>query len=126
MSVSCSGRRVAAANGEYVGVAVPYGYDKAVIERRNTLVPNDKAQFVALIFEWYAGGASLAEITRRLNAMRVPTSSGAQWRSSTIRSMLLNPIYIGQIRWNGSLYSGLHEAIVPLDLFWAAQARLNS
>lgn len=86
-------------------------------------------------------GTSL--IARRLNNMCVPAKSGGDWSVATIRDILINPVYTGKIRWNWRrsvkkmvdgqveisrprsndcvIYPGLHPAIIPDEVFNAAQ-----
>lgn len=87
----------------------------------------------------------MQQIARYLNEMRIPPVRNAYWEKATIRDILSNPVYAGKIRWgwrkakkkmvdgkaivthpkNHSedciLVKGLHEAIVPEELFNKAQ-----
>ena len=89
-------------------------------------------------------------IAHRLDAFEIPSPSGGKWCGSTIARMLRNPAYIGKVRWGKKktrkavvdgvptskryyvpddstvIVDGLHEAIVPQDLWEAVQARINS
>jgi Recombinase len=52
--------------------------------------PGLRPEVVARILDEHAGGTSLGEIARRLNADGVPTSQGGrQWWASTVRAVLL-------------------------------------
>lgn len=52
------------------------------------------------IFEWAAQEVPTEEIARRLTAEGVPTKSGQRnWRGSTIRGILDNPLYKGEMTW---------------------------
>ncbi len=84
-------------------------------------------------------------IARRLNSLGIPCTRSDYWEKATIRDMLLNPAYAGRIRWgwrksvkkitNGKssvqrpwnyddsciVVPGLHEAVVPPEMFDRAQ-----
>ena len=88
-------------------------------------------------------------IANKLNGMKVPTRKGGDWTTSTIRGILSNPVYIGKIRWNSRptvknvvdgeivktrprakeedliLVDGLHEAIIDVDIYAAAQQKFS-
>ncbi len=67
------------------------------------------AEVVRDIFAWRAGGQSMHEIARTLNANGVPTSHRKRknvadyWRPSRIIVILSNTIYKGEFVWNGSV-----------------------
>ena len=153
------GRLAAAKEGKWVSGVAPYGYEKI-------RVPNDKgwtlrpveaeADIVRFIFRLYTSGeeAEDGEVKKlgtyslavRLDCMGVTPPGGAPcWSSTTIQSILENPVYVGKIRWNvhktkkrviGSsvrverytapegeqvFVDGLHPAIVDETVFLAAQ-----
>jgi len=80
-----------------------------------------------------------------LNRMGIPASKGGIWVTASVRDILINPVYIGKLRWNwrpevkkmtgGSikvarprakadecmLVDGLHEGIIDEGVFTAAQ-----
>lgn len=60
----------------------------------------DEHPWLVQIFEWAADGVSLGEIRRRLDAAQVPTKSGkAHWSTPTLRGILDNPFYKGEMTW---------------------------
>jgi hypothetical protein len=85
----------------------------------------------------------IQQIARQLNEMRIPPSRHDYWVKSTIRDILINPVYAGKIRWNWRtnqkriingeqvisrprndefvLVDGLHEAIVSDEVFAKTQ-----
>ena len=85
-----AGRAAAAREGKYVGNIPPYGYDRKKIENDSgyTLVPNEKAEIVKSIFEWYTIGAVMPDGTRqrigttnianKLHQMGVQTAKGGR------------------------------------------------
>ena len=97
-----TGRARSAAEGNYLGTRISFGYDKVKRTDRAgyTLVPNSHAPTVQAMFEWYAGGDSANAIAIRLNEMGVLTSTGCKWEASSVRHTLQNPCYIGTTTWN--------------------------
>ena len=107
------GRLAASKEGKHVSGSCPYGYDRVKIkgDKGWTLAINEEeAAVVRYIFRLYLTGEEAedgslrhvgsAEIARRLDALRIPTpSGGSAWSAATIHMMLLNPVYIGKIRW---------------------------
>lgn len=101
------GRILASENGAYVGNVPPYGYRRICIRvpgsRKDvyTLEPDeDQAETVRTVFSLYNSGLGSTSIARRLDAMGIPAPGSTHWSTSTITSILDNPVYIGKIRWN--------------------------
>lgn len=151
------GRIASCKEGKYVCSKAPYGYERVKIDgdKGYTLSPiPEQAEVVRNIFEWYTEGKVLfldgakerigvSLIARELNKLSVKPLKGTVWTSSTIRDILINPVYIGKIRWNWRpekkkmsdgkvikerprtndflLYNGLHEGIVSEEVFEKAQ-----
>lgn len=70
------------------------------------------------IFEWYVReGLGFKGIATRLNRMGVPSPRGGywskttrdEWPMTTIRDMLLNPVYIGDFVWNRLSFGKFHR-----------------
>ncbi len=153
------GRAASAKEGKYVGSKSPYGYERVRIDgdKGYTLkqIP-EQADIVRLIYEWYTHGESQLDgsfrrigttlIAKKLNTMKIPTKNGGAWTANNVRSILINPVYTGKIRWNFRssvkkmdhgeitksrptakngdyiLVEGLHQAIISEDVFKTAQA----
>lgn len=98
-----AGKDQAIIDGDYMGSYRPYGYDILKTQTARTLIPNpDEAPIVKDIFKWFTKeNLSPRKIAERLDAMGVPTYTGAsEWSTSTIKTILNNPTYIGKVRWN--------------------------
>ena len=107
------GRIASVKEGKYVGNKSPYGYRRVKIEHDKgyTLerVP-EEADLIRMIFDLYTIGElqpddtykrlGVSLIVRRLNAMNVPTKTGGKWVVSSVRDILINPVYAGKVRWN--------------------------
>lgn len=145
------GRNESAAEGLWQSPA-PFGYRKVKIPRGKgwTLEPDpDAAPLVRMIFEMYVhdnvGGGKIAE---RLNALGSTTAKGNPWTANAVGQLSRNPVYIGKVRWNDRVSTpriidgqvvvkreknpnavpaeGKHPAIIPLDLWEAAQRSRKS
>lgn len=71
----------------------------------------ERVDIVRRIFIWYAGPASLGfkAIADRLNREGVVSPKGNGWSLSTIRSMIVNTVYIGQVVWNRRAMGKFHR-----------------
>ena len=111
-----------------------------------------QASVVRDVFRWFTAsgedriGVSL--IVRRLNERGIPGPSGKDWTDGSVRGILSNPEYAGFIRTKNrptqkvmvdgvltqtrrrvplsemELYPGLHDAIIPKEVWEAARDRL--
>lgn len=143
------GKIASVKSGDYIGNMNPLGYDKVKIDKSNTLVPNDDADVVRLIFNLYVNeNMGWTRIARKLDSMGIKPRKSEHWNPETIRSILQNPVYIGKIRWNYRqgvksfekgkiirhtprnhdcmIIDGKHEAIIDEDLFNKAQKIIGS
>jgi site-specific DNA recombinase len=112
------GRREKAARGGFAGGAAPLGYKK---DRQGGLVEDqESADTVRRIFAMKEEGATFQAIANRLNSEGIATARGGKWWPATIRYVLDNPKYRGQVeylfRWNGSeshiVRPGSHAVLV--------------
>jgi len=81
---------------------VPYGYRINPERPRDPAgVHRDEAEAAVIqeMYAWYLGdGASLAGLTRRLQALGLLSPRGLRrWNQATVRGILMNPAYTGQI-----------------------------
>jgi len=152
------GRAASVKEGKYVANQPPYGYTRVKLEHQKgwSLQPQpEQAEMVQMIFDLYTHGELQSDgsykrfgvelIVRRLNRMGVPAKKGGLWVSASVRDILINPVYIGKIRWNWRpavkkmvdgkikierprakddeyiMTNGLHKAIISEDVFNEAQ-----
>ena len=110
----------------YVG-PLPFGY-----ERGADGVPepvDEEASAVGEAFEIYAAGDKTHRyIADWFNARGFRTRNTRKsdqfglvgprpFTLDSVRTMLSNPFYLGQVKWKGELYPGKHQAIVSQELF---------
>ncbi|HDH27689.1 MAG TPA: recombinase family protein [Euryarchaeota archaeon] len=98
----------------YLGFNHPFGYD--YIDGSLT-VNFVEADAVKMIYQLYLDGKSMGEIAKRLNRADTPTKRGGKWDKRTISKILKNPLYTGQVLWDGVVRSAPHEALVDEGVF---------
>ena len=147
------GRIAAVKRGCFIGNRAPYGYNKVYDENGDsTLEPNEDAAAVLMAFELYVNeGLSYLQIGRRFDELGIKPLWSDVWEKSSIRQMLTNKHYAGFVYFgstktiksleNGQIKmhttsrvdadeviiaKGKHPAIVPMELFEAAQDKINN
>jgi hypothetical protein len=98
------GMRQAAEAGRWLNRA-PTGYAM----RDAMLIPGELAPIVRRIFELRAAGVSLPEIEAQVGI-----------GYSTVRHIVGNRVYLGQVRLRDEWFPGIHEPLVSAELFEAA------
>lgn len=104
--------RTAMEQGIYVGGQPPYGYIRALNDKRQLCVDAEAAKVVRRIFHCAKNGATTNEIARKLNTEKIlppslyknkkrlendSASGSGIWYARTIQHILANPIYIGKL-----------------------------
>jgi hypothetical protein len=145
------GRVAAVKRGCYINQYAPFGYNKILKGDDHTLEPNENADYVRMIFEWYANeGLTPHQIAVKLTKMGVKPTRCDKWSKETIRRMLKNRHYIGlvfykqqsdeQVMENGVVVTkkvfqpeeevvvakGKHDAIISIELWERARARYSA
>ena len=131
----------AKANQKWVGTGrAPYGYTKIGKGKEARLEINQhEAQQVRRMFDLYLGlngnqAIGLRSITAVFNTEGVPVTGRLRdeknrplanriWRESTISKMMANRAYSGEFTWSGEVVSIPALAIIPREVFDAAQAQ---
>ena len=104
----------------------PVGYLNAEgANGKRTIVPDPaRAPLVRQLYELCATGKhSLKELT--VIAQSGQLTRGGVLPRSTVGKVLRNRLYSGEFDWCGERYEAAYEAIVPRDLWLAAQAALD-
>lgn len=147
------GRLLSVSQGNFVGNTAPYGYDKTFVTEGKRkcpiLVPNkEEAEVVRMMFDLYVNkNMGCTTICKKFDEMGIKPPKGEHWSAAAMTKMLENIHYIGKVKWNHRktltiveegefrktrpvakvgeylIYDGKHEAIVPEELFNAAQAK---
>ncbi len=147
--------------GMFIGSFAAYGYQKDPADRHKLLVDEEAAETVRLIFEKFLEGYSMLGIARMLNGRGVPNPSAykrskglnyrhpqtdekALWVDSSVRRILTNEVYIGNLvqkkneiisykvhtakavaRSGWIVAEGTHEPIVSIEDFRRVQELLK-
>ena len=138
-----------AKSGNWCGVRV-LGYDlvpnnspEEEKKGKNKLKINEKeAEIVRFIFNEYSKGKGYKAITNQINKLGYKTKKGNDFSVGSIRDILTNPVYIGEIRYNVRQnwsekrrrninpnpirVKGKHEAIIDRELWDKVQLILES
>lgn len=91
-----SGLQMKMKRGEYVGCPECYGYDWNK-EAKTLEINTEKAKIVKRIFEEYARGYGSGRICKGLNNDKILSPTGKRWSPSTIRRLLFNEKYLGDL-----------------------------
>ena len=145
------GRYLSSSRGFFVGSRAPYGYNKVKIGKNFTLEPNENADIVRMIFNWYVKDFKTpGQIAEELNRMMIPPASerGNDWVRESVLVLLKNVHYDGKVIYgrkkqtvvfeNGKkvtkrliqqpedvmIVEGKHPAIIDHDIFELAQERI--
>ena len=105
------GMREAASRGFWVTSHAPLGYRRVHVQdgpkKRPRLELDPPADAVVRrIFDMVLRGKSLMDVTKTLNAEGVATSTGSQWRITTIYKILENEAYTGTLVWGKNAKDG--------------------
>ena len=146
------GRYLSASRGWFVPSQPPYGYNKIKVGKNFTLEPNENADVVRMMFNWYVKEyMTPGQIAVKLNQMMIPPAStqSNEWVKESVLVMLKNVHYDGKIVYgrkkqtvvfeNGKkvtkrlrqrpedmmIAEGKHPAIVDHEIFELAQERIE-
>ncbi|MBA2453875.1 MAG: recombinase family protein [Chloroflexia bacterium] len=106
----------------------PLGYvnSTAADGRKVIVVDPGFAPLVCQVFEWYATGRhSLSAVTRMSRDAGLRHKTGTPVPKATIHRILTNPLYTGDVVWDGHRFPGRHEAIISRELFERVQNVLH-
>lgn len=148
-------------NGMFIGSFAAYGYQKDPDDHHKLVIDEEAAETVRFIYEKFLAGYSILGISRLLNEKGVPNPSeykrqrgfayrhsqaarGALWVDSTVRRILTNELYIGNLvqkrnevvsykvhtakaveRSGWIVAEGAHEAIISKEDFGRVQELLR-
>jgi site-specific DNA recombinase len=111
-------REIAESGKPNGGYHRPWGY-----EADRVTVVESEAEVIRQIAARYLAGESLASLTRWLQDNKVPTVTGAEWQTSTIRNTLISPRIAGLRAHNGEIVG---KAVWPAIITPAQHQQLLS
>ena len=124
-------------NGTFKLSYPPYGYDW---DGEQMVINPEQAETVRWIFEQVLSGKGTHAISEKLNAKGVPTKKGGRWTPTTVRGMVSNEKYTGDVIFQKTytdsqfnrhvnygqkdqyLMADHHEAIISRKVFETANA----
>lgn len=150
------GRMASLDEGKYIAGTAPYGYEKYKLKGQKgySLRPDpETAAIVRQIFDLYTSGVpdetgclqplGSYKIAKRFNSEGIPSPGGTLWTSSSVRDILKNPAYKGELRWhwrpitkrmeggvlristptneNATIRKGIHEPLISEEIWDKAQ-----
>jgi len=80
----------------------PFGYE--FDEQKNLVIVPEEAEWVQKAADMFIAGHGYRAVAKWLNDNGVKTKKGVPWTASTVRQMLTNELYIGQLVWNRRYY----------------------
>lgn len=147
--------------GKFIGSFATYGYLKDPDNHHKLVIDDEAAEVVRTIFKWFIEGKSVIGITKNLNALGIPNPSEYKrqkgfnykhtnknndglWCDSTVRRMLRNQMYIGNMvqgkntnlsykikkcrakpKEEWIIVESTHEPIIDKETFEKAQSLFN-
>lgn len=110
-----------AKTGKWCGSIAPIGYDYV----DGLLQINDfEALQVREAYNLALKNKSFHSIAKKFNDCGYVSKYG-DWYTTTVRRVLYNPVYTGQIVYSGTFHSGIHEPIISQELFDSVQVLLK-
>lgn len=108
-----TGRIQSIKEGRYVASRPPYGYTRKKLtgEKGFSLAPDPGTAFaVKIIYDFYTHGIrkndgtyeriGVNRIANELNRLKIKPQKNEKWSGTSIRDILINPVYAGLLRWN--------------------------
>ena len=122
---SVNGSRDAMREGRYVWVA-PYGYSNEKVAGKSTIVPNEKASIIRMVFEEIAKNEYPVDtIRQRLFGVGLVRRNGKKFTKSHYYKLLKNEVYTGWIIKFGERHKGTFEPLISVELFEQVQRILK-
>lgn len=118
--------------GMWMGGVPPVGYK---IEHRQLVVNKDEIKLARHIFDRYLALGNVRSLKAELDHEGIKSPKrksltgkaygGFSFSRGALYWILKNPAYIGKISHKGKMHQGLHEGIIPLDIWERVQRRLE-
>lgn len=105
------------------GSKAPIGY-RVGADQQYEIDP-DVAPHVVHAFEMYLEGATFADISRYFGEHDIRTGRGNLINGNAVRKLLTSKRYIGEYKWADVVIEGGMPAIVPEDLFYMVQKKIE-
>ncbi len=120
------------AKGMWQGGSPPTGYR---IESRQLVANPKEVKTAERIFHRYLALGSVRALKEELErddikspvriSLKGNTMGGVKFSRGALYAVLKNPAYIGKISHKGTIHEGLHDGIIPLDIWEQVQTKLK-
>ncbi len=120
------------ARGMWMGGVPPVGYK---IEHRQLVVNPDETKLARHVFDRYLMLGNVRSLKEELDRKGIKSPKrksltgkpygGSSFSRGALYWILKNPAYIGRISHKGKIYQGLHEGIIPFDIWERVQLKLK-
>jgi site-specific DNA recombinase len=113
--------------GMWMGGVVPLGYD---VKDKKLTINTKEAETVRLIYDAYLKLGSVSALKKYLDKNNIKGKErqgkvSVPYSRGNLYSILVNPLYKGQIRYKEKIYEGRHEAIISEELWDCVQQRMT-
>lgn len=109
--------------GIWMGGTVPLGYD---VKDRALVINEKETILVRHIFERYLALGCVRQLKAEIDAAGITSKTGNSFSRGTLYWLLQNPVYLGQTRHKGQIYTGQHSAIVDAEIWNNVQQKLQN
>lgn len=86
-------------SGKWNGGKIPFGYDYDK-QTKEFSINSSEAAVIRTVYDLYETHWSLVTVAKILNEKGILPRSGKPWNPTTVRTMLVNPFYVGIYRYN--------------------------
>lgn len=118
------GRTIKAKGGDKPAGVCPYGYQYAE-DKKSVIVSEQEAQLVKFMFTEGQKGRTLTQIADALNDKGIVTRQGKAWCRGSVRAILRNSFYTGELSHQGKPIKGNHDPIISKVQFGKVAAQLE-
>jgi len=104
-----------------------YGYDRKNGERIQTVNPYEAGIVKEMYSMFLDRHMSFLDIARNLNSRNIPTKANSNWHARTVKNVLTNCNYVGNVRYatkdekRSFEAKGIHEPIISEELYEETQ-----
>lgn len=121
------GRRQKAKGGVKACGNAPIGYKwkHEGVKKPIVVIDEDKAPMIKEIFKQYLENKSLAKVQGYLKEQGFKTQQGKDFSTMSIRNILTNRFYVGEVKHSDLSVQGQHEPLINKITFGKVQAQLQ-
>lgn len=121
------GRREKAKSGVKACGSAPLGYrwKHEGVKKPIVVIEEDRAECVQFIFKSYLELNTLRKVQKRLKEQGYKTQQGKEFSIMSIKNILTNRFYLGEVKHGEMNFDGNHEPLVNKITFGKVQAQLQ-